>query len=118
MWLTVMTNFDEIIKCNSNNTYKIVHLSKEKLDWQGILPTVIQVSKEVRQKLEDDAADGDYEEPTEEQEAKAMAIDQLIEEEHGNIPDAITEAKLEELLLCHDTQDYENLLNPWNTNAN
>jgi hypothetical protein len=105
MWLTLMTNHDQIIKCNGNNTYKIVHMSKEKLDRQGILPTVIQVSGEARQKLEDDAMalDGDNEEPTPEQEAEDQALDQLIEEERGNIPDAITEEQLAG--LREDTQE-------------
>ena len=113
MWLTLMTNHDQIIKCNGNNTYKIVHMSKEKLDRQGILPTVIQVSGEARQKLEEAAHDGEYEEPTAEQEAEEQALDQLIEEERANMPDAITEEEL--AALREDTQAYEN--SPAGTNA-
>jgi hypothetical protein len=90
-------------------------MSKEKLDPHGILPTVIQVLQEARQKLEDDAADGDYEEPSEEQEEEAMALDRWIEEERGNIPDAITETELQE--LHQDTHEHKSSPDPCNMNA-
>jgi hypothetical protein len=94
MWLTLQTNFDEIIKCNGDNTYKIRHMSKEKLDRVGQLPTVIAVSKEARQKAEENA-DEDWE-PTEQELAEAEAVDKMIEEEH-DLPDVITEEELAEL---------------------
>jgi hypothetical protein len=59
MWLTIQMNYDEMIKYNGDNDYKLRHINKEQLERQGTSPTVIQVSKEAQQMIED-GTDEDY----------------------------------------------------------
>jgi hypothetical protein len=61
MRLTWQTNFDEVIKIDSdNNEYKTKHMNKFHLERLGQLPTVIKVSVEARQHIKDNV-DEDYE---------------------------------------------------------
>jgi hypothetical protein len=95
MWLTLQTNFDEIIKCGGDNMYKIKHMNKAKLERKGRLPTVITVSKDARQALEDQA-DADYE-LTKEELAEANAIDKMLQQDNIELPDAISKEELKAL---------------------
>jgi hypothetical protein len=90
MWLTLQTNFDEVVKCKGDNTYKIRHLNKAKLERLGELPTVVQVSSEARAVMEDDS-DDDFSVDTETEDMLAA-----VEEEYQP-PEAITAAEIQAL---------------------
>jgi hypothetical protein len=53
MWLTLQTNFDEVIKFKGNNKYKIRHMNKAKLKQLGQLPMVLPVTDAVRDDSDD-----------------------------------------------------------------
>ena len=99
MFLTLQTNYDEIIKCEGDNMYKIPHLNKVKLERLGQLPTVITVSAAAKLKLEETAeetADADYDSEED------VDVDQELEEEEAGYADyeppvAITADELEAL---------------------
>ena len=50
-WLTLQCCFNQIIKNNSGNNYKIDHISKERLEHVGQLPDVMEVVVEAQQLL-------------------------------------------------------------------
>jgi hypothetical protein len=78
-------------------------MNKEQLERQGILPTVIQVSKEAQQTIED-GVDKDYQ-LTKEEQAKMDKLEDQYGKESGYIPpDAIT---LEELEVLRDDEEEE-----------
>ena len=43
IWLTYQSCLNEIIKCNGHNTYKILHMNKEKLERTNRLPLTLDV---------------------------------------------------------------------------
>ena len=45
MWLTYQSCLNEIIECHGDNTYKIPHMNKEKMEKEGRLPTVLPVTE-------------------------------------------------------------------------
>ena len=45
-WLTLHSVFNQIILCNGGNDYNMENLSKEKLEWTGQLPNVLDVVDE------------------------------------------------------------------------
>jgi hypothetical protein len=103
MWLTIQMNCDEIIKFNRDNSYKLCHMNKVQLERQCILPTIIQVSKEAQQTIED-GVDEDYQ-LTEEERAEMDKLEDQYGKETGYVsPDAIT---LEELEALHDNEEEE-----------
>ena len=51
IWLTLMGCYNEIIKCNGDNDYKIPHMGKERLRRRGELPTTIEVMDSALQYL-------------------------------------------------------------------
>jgi hypothetical protein len=108
MWITLQTNFDEVIKCKGDNTYKIRHLNKKKLERLGQLPTVIEVSQEARAIMEDDS-DDDFSVGSE-----MEAILENVEEEYrskGYVPPpAITADELEALLADAEQPLEENAI--------
>ena len=104
MWLTIQLNCDEVIKCNGGNDYKIRHMKKERLEREGILPTVIQVSLEARQLIEE-GIDEEYL-PTAEEEAEMEELDGLYGEDSGYVPpEAITAEELDDLLSDREPED-------------
>jgi hypothetical protein len=51
IWLTRQQVMNEILDCNGDNTYKIPHMNKEKLEREGTLPMVLAVSESTRKYL-------------------------------------------------------------------
>jgi hypothetical protein len=51
IWLTRQQIMNEILECNGDNTYKIPHMNKEKLEREGTLPLVLKVSASARNYL-------------------------------------------------------------------
>jgi hypothetical protein len=49
VFLTLQTILNEIIECNGDNTYKIPHMGKERLEREGRLPLVIAVTEAANQ---------------------------------------------------------------------
>lgn len=63
-FLTLQCCLNSIIECNGGNDYKIVHMSKEKLEREGLLPTNIIVTDEAESWIQlqhDDNNDNDDE---------------------------------------------------------
>jgi hypothetical protein len=44
VWLSLMTCFNEVIALNGDNTYKVPHMNKSRLERLGLLPDTIDVS--------------------------------------------------------------------------
>jgi hypothetical protein len=53
-WLTLFTNYNNILACGGTNGYKIKHMGKERLERAGLLPTVINVVDPDLVEYEDD----------------------------------------------------------------
>jgi hypothetical protein len=107
MWITLQTNFDEVIKCKGDNTYKIRHLNKKKLERLGQLPTVIEVSQEAQAIMEDDS-DDDFSVDSE-----MEVILENVEEEYrskGYVPPPVITADELEELLADAEQPLENAI--------
>jgi hypothetical protein len=51
MWLTRMQVMNEIIECNGDNTYKLPHMNKDKLERENALPLVVEVTETARNHL-------------------------------------------------------------------
>ena len=45
-WLTLQSCFNQIILHHGDNEYSIEHISKEKLEWAGQLPDILDVMDE------------------------------------------------------------------------
>jgi hypothetical protein len=74
MWLSLQANLNEIMEHHGGNDYAIPHLSKEKLERLGLLPTVLQVSPRTIGLLED----MDHPEYDQEEEAKDLEDDESL----------------------------------------
>ena len=48
IWLTLQGCMNEIIKSNGGNQYKLPHMNKDKLEREGRLPRVLDVTEEAR----------------------------------------------------------------------
>ena len=48
IWLTLQGCMNEIIKSNGGNQYKLPHINKEKLEREGRLPRVLDLTEEAR----------------------------------------------------------------------
>jgi hypothetical protein len=108
MWLTLQTNFDEVIKCTGDNTYKIRHMNKAKLDRLGVLPTVIQVSAEARDIIENIGdSDDDYSVDTE-MEDLLVSVEDEYRTAGYEPPAAITQDELQGLLADAEQPVEEN----------
>ena len=44
MWLTYMSCLNKIINHLGDNDYKIPHMNKSKMEWEGTLPMVLHVT--------------------------------------------------------------------------
>ena len=95
MWLTLQTNFDDIIQHGGDNNYKIRHLNKNKLERMGSLPTVISVSPEAKAVIVDEAMTGDFDEPGEETQAFHAELEAQLPGYEP--PEAFTHEALEDL---------------------
>jgi hypothetical protein len=51
IWLTRQQVMNGILDCNGDKTYKIPHMNKEKLEREGTLPMVLEVSESARKYL-------------------------------------------------------------------
>jgi diketogulonate reductase-like aldo/keto reductase len=96
MWLKLQSIFDEVIKIDGDNDYKLKHMNKVRLERLGQLPTVIIVSTEARQHIED-RLDEDYKLSPEEEEEMNALEKQYGDESGYKLPDAISLVELEEL---------------------
>jgi hypothetical protein len=94
MFLTLMTNFDEVIKCHGDNEYKIRHMNKERLERLGQLPIVIPVTL-TAQELVEEGLDPNYE--SDEEEYNLEELEQRYERYVP--PTAISREELERLLV-------------------
>jgi hypothetical protein len=53
-WLTLQSCFNEIIEAHGGNDYKIVHMGKERLERNGQLPLVLEVTETAKDLLGED----------------------------------------------------------------
>jgi hypothetical protein len=97
MWLTLQTNFDEDVNSRGDNTYKIRHLNKAKLERLGQLPTVIEVSTAARAIMENDS-DDDYSSVDTETEDMLESMEEEYKTSGYEPPEAITQEELQGLL--------------------
>lgn len=51
LWLSRMQVMNEIIDCNGDNNFKLTHMNKAKLEREGTLPTVLDVTETARMHL-------------------------------------------------------------------
>ena len=51
LWLTHMSCMNEVLKCHGDNTYKIPHMNKDKLERENKLPVVLEVAPIARKLL-------------------------------------------------------------------
>ena len=58
-WLTLQFCFNQIIKHNGDNNYNIDYISKEKLEWIGQLPDVMDVVEDMAQLFNMNASSND-----------------------------------------------------------
>ena len=48
MFVTLMSVFDCVIKCHGDNTYKLPHMNKAKMEAEGTLPRYLEMSDEAQ----------------------------------------------------------------------
>ena len=51
LWLTHMAVMNETLNCDGDNTYKLPHMNKDRLDRLGQLPRVLEVSESAMRHL-------------------------------------------------------------------
>jgi hypothetical protein len=96
MWLSLQANLNEIMEHHGGNEYAIPHLSKEKLERLGLLPTVLQVSPRAIGLLEDmDHPEYDQEEEAEDLEDDESLAAFIAERMEDDLPACITTKELE-----------------------
>ena len=59
MWLSQQSCFNQVILHHGDNDYSIEHILKEKLEWAGQLPDVLDVVDEVDKMLHINDTDDD-----------------------------------------------------------
>ena len=59
IWLTLQCCFNKIVTHHSGNDYHIDHITKEKLEWNGNLPDVMDVVEDAEHLLNDSNMDDD-----------------------------------------------------------
>jgi hypothetical protein len=52
LWLTLQSCLNKIIECGGDNTYKIPHMNKKKLEREGKLPYTLDVTDDAEDALE------------------------------------------------------------------
>jgi len=53
LWVTLQSMMNEIVKCQGDNTFKIPHMNKDKLEREGRLPRKLPVDEQARCYLEE-----------------------------------------------------------------
>jgi hypothetical protein len=97
MWLSIQTKLNPILEHHGGNDYELAHLSKLKLEREKKLPTVLQVSRNAIDLVEENY-DPEYM-ASEEGIAKMNELDALYDNtEVGDLPYAISEEELASLV--------------------
>ena len=95
-WLTLQSCLNEIIEKHGGNNYKIPHMSKERLEREGQLPTVLPVTQRLEEILEHNQEDNE-DNIEESEDILGDDYEELLGDKHEEIEDNEEEQRNEDV---------------------